>query len=71
MLIGLGADLMLENGLKMAFLDVISIFSDSQQPHLHILALDLACNQPLQGDLGDLPVYYGPRGMKKLKWVSF
>ena len=48
---------MLENGLKMAFLDFLSIFSARQQPHLHIFALDLACNQPLQGDLGDLPVH--------------
>ena len=54
--IGLGADLMLENGLKKAFSDNVRIFSASQ-PHLSIFTLDLARSQSLHGDLGDLPVH--------------
>ena len=51
------ADLMLENGLKKAFSDFLSVLSARQQPHLHIFTLDLVCNQPVQGDLGVLPVH--------------
>ena len=47
---------MLENGLKKAFSDFISVLSARQQPHLYIFALDLACNHPLKGDLCKLPV---------------
>ena len=43
--------------LKNGFLDFLSIFSARQQQHLRIFALYLACSQPLQGDLGDLPVH--------------
>ena len=45
--IGLGADLMLENGLKMAFSDFISVLAARQQPHLHIFTIDLACSLQL------------------------